>query len=131
MKVTADTNVLVRALVQDDPAQGQAASAILTQADWVTIPLPVFCELVWVLRKVYGFTTADCSRAIEALMSSRSVKADRPAVTAGLKLLASGGDFADGVIAFSGRQLGGELLVTFDRTAARLLSEAGESVLLL
>ena len=34
------------------------------------------------------------------------------------------------MIAFSGRQLGGELLATFDRTAARLLSEAGESVLL-
>jgi predicted nucleic-acid-binding protein len=64
--------VLVRALVQDEPAQGQAASAVLTLAEWVTIPLPVFCELVWVLRRVYGFTAADCSRAIEALISNRS-----------------------------------------------------------
>lgn len=54
----------------------------------MTIPLPVFCELVWVLRRVYGFTAADCSRAIEALISSCSVKADRPAVAAGLQLLA-------------------------------------------
>ena len=48
-----------------------------------------------------------------------------------LQLLASGGDFADGVIAFGGRLLGSEQLATFDRNAARLLSEAGEPVLLL
>jgi len=45
---------------------------------------------------VYGFTRADCMGAIEALMASQSVVADRPAVAAGLQLLASGGDFADG-----------------------------------
>jgi predicted nucleic-acid-binding protein len=69
--------------------------------------------------------------AIEALMASHCVVADRPAVAAGLQILASGGDFADGVIAFGGRLLGSEQLVTFDRNAARLLSEAAEPVLLL
>ena len=29
MKITADTNVLVRALVQDDPEQAKSASALL------------------------------------------------------------------------------------------------------
>ena len=32
MKITADTNVLVRALVQDEPEQARAASALLEQA---------------------------------------------------------------------------------------------------
>ncbi len=64
-------------------------------------------------------------------VSSSSVTADRPAAAAGLKLLASGGDFADGVIAFGGRQLGSQQLATFDRDAANLLSEAGEPVHLL
>ena len=131
MKITADTNVLVRALVQDEPEQARAASALLEQAELVAIPLPVLCELVWVLRRVYGFAGADCVRAIEALMASKTVVADRPAVAAGLQLLASGGDFADGVIAWGGRLLGSEQLATFDRNAARLLSEAGEPVLLL
>ena len=36
----------------------------------VAIPLPVLCELVWVLRRMYGFTQADCMGAIEALMAS-------------------------------------------------------------
>ena len=58
----------------------------------------VLCELVWVLRRVYGFAGADCVGAIEALMASKTVVADRPAVAAGLQLLASGGDFADGVV---------------------------------
>ena len=62
----------------------------------VAIPLPVLCELVWVLRRLYGFTRADCMGAIEALMAKQSVVADRPAVAAGLQLLASAGDFADG-----------------------------------
>jgi len=41
MKIMADTNVLVRALVQDDPEQARAASALLEQAELMAIPLPV------------------------------------------------------------------------------------------
>ena len=115
----------------NDPEQARAASALLEQAELVAIPLHVLGELVGVLRRVYGFTRPDCMGAIEALMASQSVVADRPAVAAGLQLLASGGDFADGVIAFGGRLLGSEQLATFGRNAARLLSEAGEPVLLL
>jgi len=47
MKITADTNVLVRALVQDEPVQAEIASALLSRAEQVAIPLSVFCELVW------------------------------------------------------------------------------------
>lgn len=90
MKITADTNVLVRALVQDDPEQARTASALLEQAELVAIPLPVLCELVWVLRRVYRFSAIDCINAIHALMTSASVRADRPAVRAGLQLLAAG-----------------------------------------
>jgi predicted nucleic-acid-binding protein len=131
LRITPDTNVLVRALVQDDPEQARAAIGLLEQAELLAIALPVLCELVWVLRRVYSFSRTDCVRAIEALMASRTVVADRPAVAAGLQLLAAGGDFADGVIAFAGRQLGSEQLATFDRDAASLLAQAGEPVLLL
>ncbi len=128
MKITADTNVLVRALVQDDPDQAQAAIAVLQQAEAIAVPLPVLCELVWVLRRVYGFSSADCCNSIETLIAARSVRVDRPAVELGLRLLAAGGDFADGVIAFAGRSLGADRLVTFDQQAARLLLQCGLSV---
>jgi predicted nucleic-acid-binding protein len=131
VRITADTNVLVRALVQDDPEQAKAASELLESAELIAIPVPVLCELVWVLRRVYGFSASDCATSIAALMGSSGVTIDRQAARAGLKLLSAGGDFADGVIAYGGRALGAEQLATFDREAARLLSAAGEPVLLL
>lgn len=131
MRITADTNVLVRALVQDDPEQAKAATDLLEQAELIAIPVPVLCELVWVLRRVYGFAASDCATSIEALLGSRGVAVDRQAVRAGLKLLSAGGDFAAGVIAYGGRALGGEQLALLDSEAARLLSAAGEPVLLL
>ena len=79
MKITADTNVLVRALVQDDPEQARAASAHLEQAELVAVPLPVLCELVWVLRRVYRFSASDCIGAIEALLASASAGQRWPA----------------------------------------------------
>ncbi len=131
MKITADTNVLVRALVQDHPDQARAAAEVLEQAELVAVPVPVLCELVWVLRRVYPFSSAECSNAIRALISARSVVVDRPAVERGLSLLDAGGDFADGVIAMAGSSLGGERLVTFDRQAAALLERCGQKVLTL
>jgi len=126
VRITADTNLLVRVLVQDDPEQASAAMDLLRRAELVAVPLPVLCELVWVLKRVYGFAAADCVAAIEALMATRAVVTDRPAVRAGLGLLAAGGDFADAVIAFSGRRLGGERFVSFDRRAVQLLVDQGE-----
>jgi hypothetical protein len=35
------TNVLVRALVQNDPEQARAAAEVLKQAELVAVPLPV------------------------------------------------------------------------------------------
>ena len=131
MKITADTNVLVRALMQDDPEQARAATDLLEAAELIAIPVPVLCELVWVFRRVYGFPASDCSTSIEALISSRGVAIDRQAARAGLDRLEAGGAFADGVIAYGGRALGSEQLATFDREAARLLSAACEPVLLL
>ena len=131
MRITADTNVLVRALVQDDAAQAQIAAELLETADQVAVPLAVLCERVWVLRRVYGFGADDCVDAIESLIACSKVAVDRPGAEAGLSLLRAGGDFADGVIAHTGMVLGGERLATFDRRASRLLEAQGLPTLLL
>jgi predicted nucleic-acid-binding protein len=124
-------NLLVRVLVQDDPEQASAAMDLLRRAELVAVPLPVLCELVWVLKRVYDFAAADCVAAIEALLATRAVVTDRPAARAGLRLLAAGGDVSDAVIAFSGRRLGGERFVSFDRRAVQLLADQGEPAELL
>jgi hypothetical protein len=59
---------------------------------------------------------------IRSLTESAAVRVDRPAIEAGRAMLAAGGDFADGVIAFEGRRLGGEVFASFDRTAIELIA---------
>ena len=59
------------------------------------------------------------------MVDSATVRVDRPLVDAGLAVLEAGGDFADGVIAFEGRRLGGTVFVSFDRTAIELIAATG------
>lgn len=131
MKLAVDTNVLVRAVVQDDPVQSAIAAQVLTEADLIAVALPSLCEFVWVLRRVYGFQAADVASAIRALLVTANVEVNRPAVEAGLAVLEAGGDFADGVIAYEGAWLGGEAFVSFDRKAVSLLAARGHAARLL
>jgi len=131
MKITADTNVLLRAAVQDDPHQARQAAKVLQQAELVAVPVPVVCELVWVLRRGYKKSVPDISAAIRRLMKSANVVMDRPAIEAGLTVLDAGGDFADGVIAYEGEWLGAEEFVSFDSQAVSVLrSQGGRACLL-
>ena len=43
----------------------------------------------------------------------------------------AGGDFADGVIAFEGRRLGGSIFTSFDRRAIELVAGSGGETRLL
>lgn len=131
MKITADTNVLVRALVGDDRRQAKAAHAALADAEVVAVTLPALCELVWVLAQGYRIAAPDIADAVRHLAASANVVVNRPAVDAGLDHLEAGGDFADGVIAYEGRWLGAETFVTFDRRAAKLMDGRGEAARLL
>jgi predicted nucleic-acid-binding protein len=126
MKVAVDTNVLVRAVMRDDPAQAEIAAKVLTEAELIAIALPCLCELVWVLLGVYKLRPTDAAAAIRALLAAANVEMNRPAVVAGLSVLEAGGDFADGVIAYEGRWLGGETFVSFDKKAVALLDNLGQ-----
>jgi predicted nucleic-acid-binding protein len=123
MKISVDTNVLVRAVVRDDPVQAKQAAKLLKDATLVAVSTTSLCEFVRVLRKLYGLQPQDISLAIRALMDSAHVETHRAAVEAGLSLLDAGGDFADGVIAFEGQWLGGETFVSFDKRAVSLLNK--------
>ncbi|MBZ5686189.1 MAG: type II toxin-antitoxin system VapC family toxin [Acidobacteriia bacterium] len=131
MKVSADTNVLIRAAVQDDLHQARRAAKILAEADLVAVPVPVLCEFVWVLRRGYRKSATDVSDAIRRLMRSPNVVMNRTALEAGLSALDAGGDFADGVIAHEGEWLGAEEFVSFDSKAVSLLQAQGSRARLL
>ena len=125
MKITPDTNVLIRAVLDDDPKQSALARSILAEAEAIYVPLPVLCEFAWVLRQGRQLASSEVAAEIRALMNASTVIADRLAVEAGLAVADAGGDFADGVIAHEGRGMGSETFVSFDKKAVRLLSGAG------
>jgi predicted nucleic-acid-binding protein len=125
VRITADTNILVRAAVGDDPVQARIAADLLLRAELIAVPLPVLCEFVWVLLRRYGRDAREIAAAIRDLIDSANVRLDQAAVEAGLAVLEAGGDFADGVIAFDGRRLGGEVFASFDRRAVELISATG------
>jgi predicted nucleic-acid-binding protein len=131
MKITADTNVLARAILQDDVAQCRTAREVLRSATLIAVSLPTLCELVWILRRGARLPEQTIAAAIRALSDAGNVVMNRPAVEAGLALLAAGGDFADGIIAHEGRWLGGETFASFDKQAVTLLSQQGEATQLL
>ncbi len=64
MKIIADTNVLVRAITGDDARQAGIAQAALAEADLVALPLPVLCELVWVLAQGYKTVQGATARVL-------------------------------------------------------------------
>jgi predicted nucleic-acid-binding protein len=131
MKITADTNVLVRALAEDHEHQSKAAQTALRKAELVAIPIPALCELVWVLSQGYKTPPSEIAEAIRRLMNGANVVVNRPAVEAGLALLEAGGDFADGAIAYEGNWLGADTFVSFDKKAVKLLETQGGSTRLL
>ena len=131
MRITADTNVLVRAVLDDDPQQSAIARTVLSGAEIIYVPLPVLCEFAWVLRQGRRLTPDEVAAEIRALMQASTLVTDRLAVEAGLAVADLGGDFADGVIAHEGRGMGSESFVSFDRKSVRLLSDAGISAKLL
>ena len=130
LRITADTNVLVRAAVTDDPEQARLALDLLWNAEIVVLTPPALCELVWVLLRGYRTAAKDIAAAIRRLAASATVR-DRLAVEAGLVLLEAGGDFADGVIAFDCRRLGGSVFASFDRGATELIAANGGETYLL
>ena len=121
MKVSLDTNVLVRLVIEDDATQTRAVQQLFATADAIAIGVSCLCEFAWVLRSSYGYATADIAEAMRTLLSARAIRVDWGAVEAGVNVLEEGGDFADGVIAFEGAVLGGRVHMTFDRKAIRAL----------
>ncbi|MCR6644942.1 MAG: type II toxin-antitoxin system VapC family toxin [Terricaulis sp.] len=125
MNITADTNVLLRAVMPDDDAQMKTAQALLAGAALVAVPIPALCEFVWVLTQRYKLPKRDVAAAVRAIIESANVVTDNRSAEAGLAMMDAGGDFADGAIAFEGRLMGADTFVSFDKNAVKQLTAQG------
>lgn len=103
----------------------------MREAERLFVSNLTFCEFVWVVGRIYRKSASEIAATIRLLIADRKVVYDRAAVEAGLSFLDVGGDFADGVIVFEGRRLGGEVFATFDRKAAAIVESAGRACMLL
>jgi predicted nucleic-acid-binding protein len=131
MKITADTNLLVRAATGDNEQQSRAAQTAMRKAELVAISISALCEFAWVLTQGYKVPSGRVAEAIRRLIDGENVVVNRPSAEAGLALLDAGGDFADGVIAYEGNWLGAEIFVSFDKKAVKLIEAQGRSAQLL
>jgi predicted nucleic-acid-binding protein len=131
MKITADTNLLVRAATGDNEQQSRVAQAAMRRAELVAVSISALCEFAWVLTQGYKVPSARVAEAIRRLIDGENVVVNRPTAEAGLALLYAGGDFADGVIAYEGNWLGADTFVSFDKKAVKLIESQGRSARLL
>jgi len=131
MKIIADTNVLLRFVLGDDPEQYKLAIDTMEKSEAVAVTNHALCEMAWVLRGRYGVSRPAIAATIRALLETRNVVLDSSTVNAGLTMLEAGADFADGVVDYEGRWLGGETFVSFDRKAVAAVEAQGKRAKLL
>ena len=116
-----DTNVLVRYLTQDDPAQFAKAAAFLDAAsereEQFLVNTPVLCELVWVLAAVYDYSREEIAQALEQIFTTAQFEIERldEARQALGDFRSSTADFSDALIGRINRSLGAKHTVTFER----------------
>jgi len=70
-----DTNILVRYLTQDDPAQAAKVNALMAETEENDGRLfannMVVCELIWVLEYAYEFDKSDIVAAVDKILATR------------------------------------------------------------
>jgi predicted nucleic acid-binding protein len=115
--IATDTNVLVRFLVGDEPAQARRARRLVEKSD-VFVCTSVLLETEWVLRSAYRFDAAAISAAFRGLLGLPNVASDSPAPLAqALDGYDAGLDFADALHLASAH--GASVFYTFDRRLLR------------
>ncbi len=115
----ADTNIVIRIIVRDDPDQVAALAPLLEQA--LFVPATVLLETVWVLSSRYRMKRNDIADAMLGLLDLPAVEVDAPDLVAwAIERFRAGGDFADMLHLVVGRDA--RAFVTFDRTVSKLAS---------
>lgn len=121
-----DTNLVLRYLLQDDPAQASRANRImereLTRENPGFLSLPTVLEIVWVLRSVFDQSPAQIAAWLERLLAADLlvVQNEQQVFEAMYALRRGTGEFEDALIGAVNRWAGCAATYTFDRRASRL-----------
>jgi predicted nucleic-acid-binding protein len=117
-----DTNVLVRLVTRDDPAQFAKAQAFVQEHQPVLVTQLSVLELVWVLMSRYGLPKTKVCRIVEALLNMAELSIQQPSILEAAlgRWQASKADFADCFILETVKAASATPLGTFDRTLGKL-----------
>lgn len=121
-----DTNVLIRIVVEDDPAQCARArrlvDASVAKGEPVFVSLSVLLEFEWVLRSRYGIPKPEILDVVSRMLDSVELMfEDEPSIEEALfQWRDSRANFADCLIGVRNRRLACRVTATFDVNAARL-----------
>ena len=119
-----DTNVIVRVLVGDDPAQTRKAERAFVahaRGDGVFVSLVVLAEVSWVLAAAYAWDRPTIHERISRLVRTKGVVIEElELVQRALDEYAVGkADLADFLILGKARESASAELLTFDKKLAR------------
>ena len=126
-----DTNVLLRYLAQDDPAQSPRATEIITRRltgeEPGFVSLVTIIELVWVLKSLYKRSRQEVASDIEMVLAADTleVQNEQEVYYAVVALRNGTGSFEDALIGSLGIWRGCSVTLTFDEKAAQRLHGFG------
>lgn len=119
-----DTNVLLRAVLNDAPEQSERAKqfiAGLTQERPGYVSVAVLLEFQWTLRRHTDADRSEIADIVMSLLLSNSIRFEQESLC--LRCITqyrdSGIDFADGLIAGIATEAGCTMVHTFDEDAAK------------
>jgi predicted nucleic acid-binding protein len=116
-----DTNIIVRFLTGDEPAQAAKARKLVEDGE-IFVPTSVLLETEWVLRSGYGFATGPLVRALRAFAGLPGVTLEDPQLAArALDWAEQGLDFADALHLGAARDC--TAFMSFDRKLAKATAQ--------
>lgn len=119
-----DTNILVRYITQDDPAQSKIANLLLEKyADKthsIFINNIVLCEIAWVLERGYKYSKSQIVKILRQMFFTKEFVFEEASVflCALENYEANNLDFSDALILCINNKRGCKATYTFDRNAA-------------
>ena len=122
MSAFLDTNVLIRHLTGDPPAQARRASAFLERAGELLVPDLIVAEVVYVLESFYEVERQRVAELIRAIIGFPAiVVVDEPLLLRALEVYEVDRlDFAEAYLVASAEATGVETIASFDREIDRV-----------
>jgi predicted nucleic-acid-binding protein len=117
-----DTNVVIRHLTGDPPAQARRAHAFLATADELLVPDLIVAEIVYVLESFYEIERERVAELLRAVIGFPAVVVvDAPLLLCALEVYELDRiDFAEAYLVASAEATGVEMIASFDRSIDRI-----------